>query len=90
MGAIFRKGTNTAWGIFMMISVIAILGMNIYWLFTESGLILWLAEMQANIFSGNWFPKITFLLLTLAEIIALLIIKLLIEKIIGKPLTNDE
>lgn len=90
MAEIFRKGTNPIWGVIMLIYVLTALGLNFFWLFTESGPILWLARIEAVVFSGNWFPKLTFLILTICEIGVLLAVKIVFEKISGKRLTDRQ
>lgn len=87
MAEFLREGTNPIWGTIAIVAVLTLLGLDIYWLFSESGPILWLARMQAKIFSGKWYPKLTFIVLLLLEIGALLVIKICVEKVGGIRLT---
>ncbi len=50
------------------IVIFAVVGLDLYWLFTESGPMGWLASLEAQIFRGHWYPKITLLALLLLEI----------------------
>ena len=86
--AVLREGTNPIWGAFMLVFVLGALGFDMYWLFTESGPIGWLADVQASMFSGQWFPKITFFLVFLAQIAVLLVVKVVLELITGSSLTS--
>jgi hypothetical protein len=86
--AVFREGTNPIWGAFVLIFVLGALGLDMYWLFTDSGLIGWLADVQGSIFGGQWFPKITLFLVFLVQIVILMVVKVVIEKITGKDLTS--
>jgi hypothetical protein len=86
--AIFREGTNPTWGAFVLGFVLGALGLDFYWLFTESGPIRWLAQVEGALFGGHWLPKITLLLLFLGEIALLLVLKILIERLTGKRLTS--
>jgi len=88
MANIVREGTNPVWGIFMICAVLGILGLDFYWLFTESGLIRFLAEKQAAVLGGKWYPKVTFLILLLSQIGVLLLIKKLVELVSGKKMTQ--
>jgi hypothetical protein len=83
--AIFREGTNPVWGAFVGVFVLGALGIDFYWLFTESGPIRWLAEVEAPIF-GGWYPKLTFLIVLLAELLPVLGLKLAIEALTGRRL----
>ena len=83
---IFREGTNRLWAAFAAIYLLSAIAADFYWLFTDSGLIRWLAMLQAKVL-GHWFPKLTFLILLLAELAPLLLLKLLIERITGVRLT---
>ncbi|HVE43109.1 MAG TPA: hypothetical protein VNM14_24755 [Planctomycetota bacterium] len=85
--AIFREGTNKLWGAFVGIFVLTALGLDVYWLFSETGPVRWLALLQAKLMGGRWFPKLTFLILLLAELVPVIVLKLLIERITGKPLS---
>jgi len=84
---VFREGTNRLWAAFMGIFVLTALGMDVYWLFSETGPVHWLASLQAKLMGGRWFPKLTFLILLLAELLPVIVLKLLIERITGKPLS---
>jgi hypothetical protein len=42
--------------------------------------------LQAKALGGRWFPKLTFLVLLFAELVPVIVLKLLIERITGKPL----
>jgi hypothetical protein len=87
--AVFREGTNPIWGAFMLTFVLGALGLDFYWLFTESGLIGWLAEVEASVLGGQWLPKITLLIVFLGQIAVLLVLKVIIELITGRSLTGE-
>ena len=84
---IFRKGTNQLWAAFIGTYVLTAIGMDFYWLFSESGPVHWLAMLQSKMFGHRWFPKLTLLVLLLAEIVPVLLLKLAIERVMGAPLT---
>ena len=85
--AIFRAGTHWAWAAFVGISVLALLGLDTYWLFRESGPVAWLGALEARLLGGRWLPKLTFVLVLLIGVGALLLLKLLIEAVSGRKLT---
>ena len=85
--AIFRPGTNRLWAAFATIYLLAAFGLGLYWLFTESGPVAWLAALQGKVMAGRWFPKLTFIVLLLAELVPLGVLKLLIERVTGTPMT---
>jgi hypothetical protein len=86
--SLFRQGTNPVWGIFIAISVIAFIGLDFYWLFTRSGPVPWLAKQQASLLNSFWSLKLTFLIIFLVQIGLLLGLKWVVEKIIGKKMTE--
>ncbi len=86
--ALLREGTNPVWGAFVLACVAGCLGLDFYWLFTESGPIAWLAAAEARVMFGHWAPKVTFLILLLAQVGAVIVLKLIIEKLTGKRLTT--
>jgi len=86
--SIFRRGTNPFWAAFAMIYILGAIGMDFYWLFTESGAVRWLAILQGKILSNHWFPKVTFLVLLLAELGPLILLKVIIERLSGTRLTG--
>jgi hypothetical protein len=89
MGRVFRAGTNTVWAAVVAVYVLATLGLSFYWLFTESGPIGWLGRWQARtLFDGSWYPKITTLLFIVVAVFALVAVKLVIERVTGKRLTQ--
>ena len=87
MARIFREGTNPVWGMVVAVWVVGWLALDFYWLFTESGAMRWMAEWQATLFSGKWYPKLGFVIVFLAQIVVLLLAKLVIERATGKKLT---
>jgi hypothetical protein len=86
--SLFRNGTNSVWGIFIGVCVIGFIALDFYWLFTQSGPMLWLAKLQARLLNGFWSLKLAFLFVFLLQIGVLLVLKLIIEKITGKNLTQ--
>jgi len=84
----FRGGTNPLWAAFALIYFLGAIGMDLYWLFSESGPVRGLAMLQGKILGGHWFPKITFLVLLLAELGPLFLLKLIIERLTGARLTG--
>jgi hypothetical protein len=86
--AVLREGTNPVWGAFMLVFILGALGLDFYWLFTESGPIGWLADVQASIFDGQWFPKITLFVVFLGQIAVLLVAKVVLELITGRSFTS--
>ena len=87
--AVFREGTNKTWAAFALTVIVIALGFDFYWLFTESGPIARMAAIEARHLDGDWYPKITLMVLFLGEIGVLLIIKLAIELATGKKLTQS-
>jgi hypothetical protein len=85
---IFRPGTNRLWAAFVAIYFLTAIGMDFYWLFSESGPIRWLAVLQAKLLGGRWVPKLTFLVLLLVEIVPVVLLKLLIERVTGARLAG--
>ncbi len=85
--SVFREGTNKVWGVVMLVAIFGLLGLDFYWLVTRSGPIGALAELQGG-WWGHWYPKITFLLVFLVEIFSVLLVKVGLEVLIGKPLTQ--
>ncbi len=83
---VLREGTNPIWGAFMLVWLLGWIGVDFYWLFTESGPVRWLAEVQASLLGGSWIPKLTLLLLILAQLFVLRVIKLAIETVTGRKL----
>jgi hypothetical protein len=83
---VFREGTNPIWAACVGIYILAALGVDFYWLFTESGPIGWLGDVQASIFDGKWYPKLAFMLVLLAEIAPVIVLKLVLERLLGKKL----
>jgi hypothetical protein len=75
------------WGVFVLVWVFGMFGLDIYWLFTESGLVRVVAGWQASAF-GGWYPELTVLVLMVAEIAVLLVVKVVIEKSTGVRLTE--
>ncbi len=86
MPEIFREGVNRVWAAFAALYILAALGVDFYWLFTESGPMGWLAEVQASIFDGKWYPQLAFVLVLLAEIAPVLVLKAILERVLGKKL----
>lgn len=87
MARIFREGTNPVWGAVVAVWVLGSLALDFYWLFTESGVMRWMAEWQASLLGGKWYPKLGFVIVLLAQIVVLLLVKLVIERATGKKLT---
>ena len=89
--AIFREGTNPIWGAIVLLYVVCMLALDGYWLVTETGPVGAFARWQArNLFHGKYYPKLTVMLVLLAEIAILLVVKLLVERISGRKLTQPQ
>jgi hypothetical protein len=84
---LLREGTNPIWGVSVIVYLVGCIAADFYFLITESGPVRWLAEIQASLFGGTWVPKLTLLLILLAQIGVMLVIKKVIERVTGKPLT---
>jgi len=67
------------------IGVLIALGVDFYWMFSESGPFRWLAQIQEKLM-GGYYPKFTLVLLLGIEIVALVFIKKIIEMITGRKL----
>ena len=84
-----RDRTHPLWLLFFFVWTFGWLGVDLYWLFTESGPIGWLGRWQARtLFDGSWYPKITTLLFIVVAVFALVAVKLVIERVTGKRLTQ--
>jgi hypothetical protein len=81
-----RDGANPVWVGLVLVYVLGMIGLDIYWLVTESGPVAYLADLQASILRGVWYPKLTFALLLLAELLPVLIAKVAVEQLTGKKL----
>jgi hypothetical protein len=49
------------------LTIFTVLGIDLYWLFTASGPLGWLAKLEAHCFRGRWYPTLTFLVLIVVE-----------------------
>jgi len=84
---VFREGSNRLWTAFVTIYLLAAIGLDLHWLFTRSGLVGWLAMLQARVPGNRWYPKFSFMILLLAELVPVILLKLLIERVTGTRLT---
>lgn len=85
MAEMFRKDTHPLWRAFAIVYLLGAAGLDFYWLFTESGPVVFLAEFQAeHLFSGSWYPKVTLLVLLLIELLPLLALKLIVDRTLLK------
>jgi hypothetical protein len=88
MGKIFREGSNPIWTAFALVYILGAIGYAMYSLFTETGPVMWLGTWQAeNLLDGEWYPKLTTLIVILGLLIPMLVLKVVIEKVTGKRLT---
>ncbi len=78
-----HQKVNTIWKIFVLIYVLAEVGLSIYWMFDESGLVLMLHEWQAALFNGYYYTKISFLVCILLLLVPVFVIKRIVEKVTG-------
>jgi hypothetical protein len=73
------------WAVFVTVWVFGWVGVDAYWLFTESGPVGALRSWQLE-HLGAWVPKLTVLVLFVAQIGVAVAIKVAIERVFGVQL----
>ena len=88
MALLFPTGMRLWWKITVAVYLVAALGLSVYWMVTESGLVRILIEAQGGAI-GGWLPKITMLVTLIILILPLAVLRFVLPVRVPPPEDPD-